>query len=135
MYHFFQNSRFIPRQPKVERAWSHLPNATHIDRVLASVQANPEIWTGTYDESLNWDRETARDVILGVGNDSALDAAYERAQGENLDAAWDAIVALIAYDDSARYMVMSSAQLQAVIDATDCTAPRLLLAAVRALEV
>jgi hypothetical protein len=24
--------------------WSHLPNAVHIDRVLASVKANPKIW-------------------------------------------------------------------------------------------
>ena len=25
-------------------AWSHLPNAAHIDRVLADVQARPEAW-------------------------------------------------------------------------------------------
>jgi hypothetical protein len=25
-------------------AWSHLPNAKHIDRVLASLAANPEKW-------------------------------------------------------------------------------------------
>jgi len=32
-------------------AWDHLPNAVHIDRVLASLRANPEIWYVAYEQS------------------------------------------------------------------------------------
>ncbi len=29
-------------------AWAHLPNAVHIDRVLASCEANPQYWANVY---------------------------------------------------------------------------------------
>ena len=29
--------------------WSHLPNAAHIDAVIASVKANPDDWDAAYD--------------------------------------------------------------------------------------
>jgi hypothetical protein len=32
-------------------AWDHLPNAVHIDRVLTSFRANPEIWDAAYEKS------------------------------------------------------------------------------------
>ena len=31
-----------------ETAWAHLPNAKHIDAVLADVKARPEAWAPTY---------------------------------------------------------------------------------------
>ena len=31
-------------------AWGHLPNAKHIDRVLASFRANPEVWYSAYEK-------------------------------------------------------------------------------------
>ena len=64
--------------------WSHLPNAAHIDAVIASVKANPDEW------------------------DAAWHAARNAAWYAALDAAWhaagDAILALIAYDDCAHML-------------------------------
>ena len=70
--------------------WSHLPNAAHIDAVLASLKANPNEWGAAWG--------AARDVARGA----AYDAAWEAAG----DAAWYAIAALIAYNDCA-YMLES----------------------------
>ena len=80
--------------------WSHLPNAAHIDAVLASVKANPDEWSAALDAAL--------DAAWGA----AWDAAYDAARGAALDAAWDAaldaaryaILALIAYDDCAHML-------------------------------
>ena len=56
--------------------WSHLPNAAHIDAVLASLKANPDEWNAAWN--------AARDAAGG--------------------AAWRAILALIAYDDCAHML-------------------------------
>ena len=51
-------------------AWSHLPNAAHIDRVLADVQARPEAWAAAWaaERSAAWAavRAAARDAILAL---------------------------------------------------------------------
>ena len=52
-------------------AWADLPNAKHIDRVIASVRQNPEKW------------KAARGAAMAA---AAWDAAY----GAVRDAAWDA---------------------------------------------
>ena len=64
--------------------WSHLPNAAHIDAVLASVKANPDEWSAAWDAA--WE--------------AALDAAREAAY----HAARYAILALVAYDDCAHML-------------------------------
>ena len=92
--------------------WSHLPNAAHIDAVLASVKANPDEWDAAWHAARNaawyaaldapWHaaRYAARDVAWGAARNAAWYAA--------LDAAWhaagDAILALIAYDDCAHML-------------------------------
>ena len=58
-------------------AWSHLPNAKHIDAVLADARKRPEAWG----------------AARGAARDAARDAAW--------DAAWDAIAALVTWDSSA----------------------------------
>ena len=60
--------------------WSHLPNAAHIDAVLASVKANPDEW----------------DAAWSAARDAARDAVWY--------AAWHAILALTAYDDCAHLL-------------------------------
>ena len=93
-------------------AWAHLPNAKHIDRILADLIANPDKWStswnaeryaaweGAWDAANNtitsnirkdvWDAwNAARAVALGAAWDAALDALY------------GSILALIAYDDCA----------------------------------
>ena len=96
-------------------AWSHLPNAHHIDRILADVRANPD----------NWDR--AWDRVYSVARDAALDAAWnvawyatEGAAGmarlaalnRAYDAAGSAILALIAWPGSAEYLNLPVEQVR-----------------------
>ena len=85
--------------------WAHLPNAAHIDRVIASVQAHPEHWADSWDttwsavRSSAWD--AARDLLIKQGRYSV----WVEVRGVR-DATWDAILALCAYDDCA-YMLDS----------------------------
>ena len=47
--------------------WSHLPNAAHIDAVLASVKANPDDWNAA--------RNAAWYAAWYAARNAALDAA------------------------------------------------------------
>ena len=80
-------------------AWSHLPNASRIDQLLAHVKANPHDW------------HAARDAA----RDAAWDAAWDAARV----AAWDAaslassavILALVAWDHSGSLLDLPSDQV------------------------
>ncbi len=111
-------------------AWAYLPNAAHIDKVLASLKAHPEKWSAAWD--------AARDAALGAAWNAAQIAVWNAAwnaaryaawnaaryaargaaQGAVLDAtlyaAWDAIAALIAYDDAGQFMKLPVEQLKAM---------------------
>ena len=65
-------------------AWAHLPNAQHIDVVLAHAKAHPDKWASTSDASWN------------AALDAALDAARAAVRG--------ACLALIAWDDAGALM-------------------------------
>ena len=80
--------------------WSHLPNAAHIDAVLASVKANPDEWSAALDAALDAAWGAAWDAAYDAARGAALDAAWDAA----LDAAWNAILALVAYDDCAHML-------------------------------
>jgi len=98
--------------------WAHLPNAKHIDWVIASLKAHPQKWNAARYEAFDaawyagrtaaWDatrdaaRDAARNAAWGAAWGAAWDAAWDAARG----AAFDAIAALIAYDDCA-YMIES----------------------------
>ena len=108
--------------------WSHLPNAAHIDAVIASVKANPDEWDAAWHAARNaawhaarnaawhaaldaaWHaaRYAARDVAWGAARNAAWYAAREAVQGVALDAARnavrDAVLALVAYDDCAHML-------------------------------
>ena len=84
----------------IKPAWAHLPNAKHIDAVLADVKARPEAWT------------TARDAA----RDAAQDAAWAAAQDAARDAARDAIAALVTWDSSADLLDCTPDVLRAMID-------------------
>ena len=103
--------------------WAHLPNAVHIDRVLASVKANPEQWLQVrFDENntawLAYSAQRRRLELYDTLNEqgrrsswvAARDAVQVSAQGEIGTQKWlevrNAILALIAYDDCA-YMLDS----------------------------
>ena len=110
-------------------AWSHLPNAAHIDRVLESVKSHPESWglPRTWAWSAAWD--AAWDAARGAAWD-ALEAAWEAAWS----AARDAILALVAYDDAAKYLDMPVDQLKIWAILSEDPAAVLLLPAVIAYE-
>jgi len=101
-------------------SWAHLPNAKHINWVLASVKANPEKW-GAVARRVPWTavvrvaaRYNAWYVVYHAACNAARGKAWEAARIAAFDAAWDAayeaaadaIIALIAYDDCA-YMIES----------------------------
>ena len=73
-------------------AWAHLPNAAHIDRVLAHLSAHPERWDAAWD--------------------AAWDAIRNAAPGAARGAAWNAISALLAYDDAAIFLSQTPEHLR-----------------------
>ena len=70
-------------------AWAHLPNAAHIDRVLAHLKQHSERWSAAWD--------TSRGAAWDAAWDAAWGAAWDAARG----AARGAIAALVAWDDCA----------------------------------
>ena len=102
-------------------AWAHLPNAQHIDRVLAHLSQHPARWHAARDAAKGAARDAARgaardaasDAARGAARDAASDAAWDAAwhaargaawdaaRGAARGAAWDAVVALLAWDDCA----------------------------------
>ena len=97
--------------------WAHLPNAVHIDRVLASAKADPGQWKklwvsgryaawGAQSELRDSAWEAAREAVRVQVRGAAWDAAWWAARNTPQYAAMDAILALFAYDDCA-YMLDS----------------------------
>jgi hypothetical protein len=80
-------------------AWSHLPNAAHIDRIMADLTANPDNWTWAY--SAAWER--ARTAAWTAASSAAWAAAWDAV----LDTARTTIVALIVWPESAEYLDLS----------------------------
>jgi hypothetical protein len=115
-------------------AWSHLPNAYHIDLVLESVKSHPEIWDAARGAAWDaaWDaaRYAALGAALGAARYAAWNAAWNAARG----AAWNAVAALIAYDDASKYLEMTSDQLRVWAILSEDPAAVLLLPAVIAFE-
>lgn len=125
-------------------AWSHLPNAAHIDRILASVKAHPEAWTADYTAARTAARTATRtrtaariaawDTAYTVAWSAAWDAAWDAAYTVAWTAARDSILALIAYDDAAKYLEMSSYELKIWVVLSEEPAAVLLLPTVIAFE-
>ena len=101
--------------------WSHLPNAKHIDAVMASVKANPEAWHIAWHTARNvvsWAaREAARDAgreaARDAGRDAELGAVWLAFRDDEWDAAWNGMLAFVAYDHASKYLQMTPDQLRA----------------------
>lgn len=126
-------------------AWSHLPNARHIDRVLESLKSHSEIWAAARDSATGFDRPTAwsagRSASFNAGRHLEWDAAYAATWSVTRetdwsagDAAWDSVTSLIAYDYSANYLDMPSDQLRVWAIISEDPAAILLLPAIIAFE-
>ena len=100
-------------------AWAHLPNARHIDAVLAHVKAHPEMWPITLRTARGATWAAAWDATWAAARGAAWDDAWgacaalitlRTARGAAWDAtraaAWDACSALIAWDDAGQLMYM-----------------------------
>ena len=83
-----------------ETAWAHLPNAKHIDAVLADARKRPGAW----------------DAARTAARDAAWDAVWDAAWGAARDAAWGAIAALVTWDSSADLLDCTPDVLRAMID-------------------
>lgn len=119
-------------------AWSHLPNAAHIERILASVKSHPDIWSVPGDRlrALAW--SAARDTSQATGRDEAWFSALSASRPPTLrvvaNGAGGAILALIAWDNSAKFFDMTSTELEFWAELSEEPAAILLLPAVRAFE-
>ena len=128
-------------------AWAHLPNAAHIDRVIASLNSNPDYkvaWraAGQAQAELRgsaW--HAARQVVRVQSRDAAWMAARVQAGNTEWHAARNAarffaqyaILALVAYDDCA-YMLDSDPGELAILAAFGDLRAILLLGACKALQ-
>jgi hypothetical protein len=135
-------------------ACSHLPNAAHIDRIIESVKSHTKVWDAAYNAAWEAAQIAARDEAYNVArgeawfaaSDAARNAAYYAARVvasgaargpawlAASGAAWGAILALIAYDDAAKYLNMSVDQLKMWAILSEEPAAILLLPAVIAFE-
>ena len=105
--------------------WSHLPNAAHIDSVIASLKANPYEWSkaqayAAWNAAWNAARNAARNAAWNAARNAAWNAvrnaarnaawnaarnaAWYAAYDAAYDAAWHTILALIAFNDCAHML-------------------------------
>lgn len=115
-------------------AWSHLPNAMHIDRVLASVKAHPEEWRAAWSAAWSAARDAAYDAAYDAAWSALGNAAGNAAGGAAGGAARGAMAALIAWDDCSQYLDMPSDKLRVWTILSEDPACLLLLPAVMAFE-
>ena len=130
-------------------AWSHLPNAKHIDRVIASAHTYPKAWNVGWGVARRNAFDTAWYKIWNAGRDNAWSEAMDKAlvpmispprpaaqqsRPMRMNAARTAILALVAYDDADKYLSMPSDQLKTWALLSEEPAAVLLLPAVIAFE-
>ena len=98
------------------KEWSHLPNAHHIDWVLASLKETPELWAAAWDAARAAARTAAWNAAWSAARDAAWSAAWSAARDAARTAAsaaaGDAISALVSYDDCDQFLSMSYEQLK-----------------------
>ena len=92
-------------------AWVDLPNAAHIDAVLAHVKTHPDKWEATRGAALKASCSAAYNAARGAAWAAARDAAWAAARY--------ACLALIAYDYAGAYMTLTPQQLAPLAAAGD----------------
>jgi len=100
-------------------SYAHLPNAPHIDRVLAHAKNHPKKWGAAWDAARDAARDAAWDAALAAARDGARDGARDAARAawtlawanardavrvDALNAAWSALSALTAWDDASVFL-------------------------------
>lgn len=119
-------------------AWAHLPNATHIDRILTHLKQHPAAWDAAWNAAWGAAWDAARGAARGAAWDAAWGAAWSAARGAAKGAAWSAargaIAALIAWDDCAYLLDQTPELLRAQINLVGDNRAVLLLPAVIAMK-
>ena len=113
-------------------AWSHLPNAKHIDRVITSVNSQPELWNQAWvqvsEQALGPASRQAMDQVWASAHRGAHHHALmeswrqvqDQARSQVCNPVCDQvtinargnILALVAYDDCAKYLNLPIDQLK-----------------------
>jgi hypothetical protein len=112
----------------MSNAWTHLPNAHHIDWVLASLKETPKLWDAARDAARDAAWDEARAAAMSAARDAVWDAARGAAWAEAWAEAWDTardaaraaaraaarsvISALVAYDDCDQFLNMPYEKLK-----------------------
>jgi hypothetical protein len=101
----------------MKKPWSDLPNATHIDWVLASVKENPKLWEEAVDAAWAAARNAAAYAAAYAAVDAAArSAARSAAWGAARDAARNAasasLLSLVIYDDCDQYLALGYEKLK-----------------------
>ena len=102
--------------------WDNLPNAKHIDWVLADVKRTPQKWAAPWDAA--W--VAARDAALAAAYAAARGAAWDAAW----DAAWGACAALVAWDYAGDILSMEPDAVHLLASAGDHAAVLMLPAVI-----
>ena len=119
----------------MSNAWDHLPNAKHIDKVLAHVKAHPEKWQRAWNDSYEilsptsqymkpdgewftmwsaaWDAAYEKSVSIGRINlwGACQDVTWTIIQGSGRNSAWGALHALMIYDDCTYMLDLTPEQI------------------------
>ena len=120
-------------------AWSHLPNAVHIDRVLALIKSHPKLWDQAWSQVWvqAWVQaiDQAREQAWNQARYQVWDQAWNQARYQVRDQAWhyevrDVLLALVTYDDCTKYLDLPIDQLQMLYHLTEHPACILLQPAV-----
>jgi len=94
-------------------AWSHLPNASHIDSVIELAKSYPKVWDNAWGSDMSvaaWETVCAAAWVMVryaakvAECNEALNEAWDSGVYESWNAITGAILALIAYDDCAQLL-------------------------------
>ncbi len=114
----------------MSKAWSHLPNAHHIDWVLESLDKNPKLWTKSRDVAGDEIREArrvawnaaaadltgawfaAKDALNHAARNTVNHAARNTVSDTAREAAWFTIAGLLAWDNCDQFLSMSYERLK-----------------------
>jgi len=82
-------------------AWADLPNAKHIDRILADLKKNPDKWNAVWNTARTDAWYASWYAAWYAARDDAWNAVWDATSDAASDATRGASLALIAYDDCA----------------------------------
>ena len=110
--------------------WDDLPNAKHIDWVLADVKRNPPKWGAAYAAARVAAWDAAYDVAYDVAYAAARGAAWGPVWGPVWGAAWGACAALVAWDYAGDILSMKPDAVRLLASAGDHAAVLMLPAVI-----